>query len=44
MDLLYIKHPNLKRHAYQVKFLDAISDPDKFEHAQLFRLGNAAMH
>ena len=44
MGLLYIKHSDLKRYAYQVKFLDAVSDPDKPEHAQLFRFGNAAMH
>ncbi|TDE09027.1 hypothetical protein [Dyadobacter psychrotolerans] len=43
-DLLYIRHPDEKIHANQVKLLDAMSDPDKSEHAQLFRLGNAAMH
>lgn len=44
MDLLYIKHPDLKLHENQVKLLNAMSDLDKSEHAQLFRLGNAAMH
>jgi hypothetical protein len=44
MDLLYIKHPDLKLHENQVKFLEGLPDPDKAAHAQLFRLGNAAMH
>lgn len=43
-DLLYIRHPNEKAHANQIKFLETLSDSDKSEHAQLFRFGNAAMH
>jgi len=43
-DLLYIRHPDEKIHTNQVKLLGAMSDPGKSEHAQLFRLGNAAMH
>jgi hypothetical protein len=43
-DLLYIRHPDDKIHTSQIEFLDGLSDSDKFEHAQLFRLGNAAMH
>lgn len=44
MDLLYIKHPDLKLHENQVKILEGLPDSEKPEHAQLFRLGNAAMH
>lgn len=43
-DLLYIRHPDDKIHLNQVKFLEVLTDPDRSEHAQLFRLGNAAMH
>lgn len=43
-DLLYVRHPDDKIHSNQVRFLDAMSDPDKSRHAQLFRFGNAAMH
>ena len=43
LDLLYIRHPDDRIHLNQAKFLEGLSDRDKSEHAQLFRLGNAAI-
>ena len=42
-DLLYIRHPNPKLHANQTAFLERFSEPEKSEHAQLFRFGNASV-
>lgn len=42
-ELLYIRHPKEKIHTNQVNFLEELSDSDRSENAQLFRLGNAAI-
>lgn len=43
MDLLYVRHPNKGTHQNQLTFLEKLPEPQKSEHAQLFRFGNAAM-
>lgn len=44
MDLLYIRHPDARTHQNQLAFLETLAEPEKSDHAQLFRFGNAAMH
>lgn len=44
MDLLYIRHPDARTHQNQLAFLETLAEPERSEHAQLFRFGNAAMH